>query len=123
MILFIISQIREIQSLFKTLDRDRQIQAIALLQDAVCECKDIVSSVESTPVEGNKVEDAVQSDLTCDICNMTFKKMHFFARHVDGHTKNTCELCNMSFARRRALVLHMIEEHKVEQSLNSSVEN
>ena len=58
-------------------------------------------------------------NLSCNMCNMKFEKIQFLKKHINSHARNVCEFCDQDFARRRALVIHMKKEHKVNYLIHS----
>ena len=104
-------KVTELDSAFNCLSREQKVEELELLERLLGEMRSRISAVKE--LESTE-EEVSNPDLACRVCNMKFKKIQFLKRHVNGHTRNSCELCKKDFARRRALVMHMKNEHKVQ---------
>jgi len=103
-------KVTELDSAFNCLSREQKVEELELLERLLGEMRSRISAVKE--LESTE-EEVSNPDLACRVCNMKFKKIQFLKRHVNGHTRNSCELCKKDFARRRALVMHMKNEHKI----------
>lgn len=98
---------------FRSLSSGTQVQAVTLLEDIVSRLKAVLES----GIDGRGVKDSIEKkgnpEFVCAVCGAVFSKKQFYESHVNGHKRNACEVCQMTFSRRRVLVLHMKQEHKL----------
>lgn len=104
-------KVKELESAFDCLSKEQKVGELELLEQLLKEMRSRIG----TNKELESTDKATSNpDLTCRLCNIKFKNVQFLKRHVNSHMRNSCELCEKDFVRRRALIIHMKKEHKVE---------
>lgn len=50
----------------------------------------------------------------CKYCGRKFTKINTYRKHVNAHKRNHCKVCGLNFSRRKHLILHAQNVHKLD---------